>query len=832
MEQSNNALRLIALLEQESNWSTSELNTGGLEMCAERTARCLYSKVHQNSEQYYHFYNYFFLRFPTNEQLKKFTTLFQNWEYQIHDKYTDHSKRQMEVLKCWRLHLGSTKLLRKVIESTLPPGKIDRLKEKWNSCKNTGRRSRQRILSGSNCSQGCFETTYNIFLRIIYALKPLIYSFLLYFETLKNLSFAYIIYIAMKDLEPSRKDNLGYERSFLFFLVGFIILTQLVFMIISYQYLLYLMPLPKHWKFAKISFCRISSLLGPIIPTFALSNYVLYSQTEYLLRRDLQAPKVAKSDIKNNDNNRSKEIKSQNSNGSREYDKMYKKETKNRNRPPIQEKVYSDILDVQQQKITAGKFYSYIRIVSASIESYIAIVILIVIFTCDNGERGSLSFAISERMKYFLLIVRSPEEDLNSFNQYLHASKLCVFTIFISYSFLMIITALVKYVNVYKDEQMIWSSKLCLAIYFSCHLVTRITLAAALYVTPHLEEHDGEDKLISRMPASIFGVIFFFFHFLIIYWYKYQKIEEFREADLTEKLIHVLVNTLVVVPFRPTRSCVSAETLNYSNSESLKCQPEKNHNWVDDDYTCYVNIVPTDCTNKIRLTESNKKIEKMWWKNIHRDLTFENIQSMLPKETDLNKVQNTKDYLCDNGYINKKFYCPPRQTKQEYFWMLLFHLLLNGVTLFIEWYYGGVTTSKGRYISWDIRLGSFVIGLVFLWLYYKRYHLVKFLSSAQKFRERFKLFFIFICKAENNVMKAIPNSLFEENLNCSNLSEQVPYQSQTSITVHVKIESMKDIIYDEADNSIVHVKGRFKHIESNSNRKILDSKECNLHTTV
>ena len=74
--------------------------------------------------------------------------------------------------------------------------------------------------------------------------------------------------------------------------------------------------------------------------------------------------------------------------------------------------------------------------------------------------------------------------------------------------------------------------------------------------------------------------------------------------------------------------------------------------------------------------------------------------------------------------------------------------------------------------------------------------------------------------------------LHKENLNCSNLSEQVPYQSQTSVTVHIKIESMKDIIVDEDDNSIVHVKGRFKHIESNANRKILDSKECNLQTTV
>ena len=113
-------------------------------------------------------------------------------------------------------------------------------------------------------------------------------------------------------------------------------------------------------------------------------------------------------------------------------------------------------------------------------------------------------------------------------------------------------------------------------------------------------------------------------------------------------------------------------------------------------------------------------------------------------------------------------------------------------------------------------------------------NLVKFLSSAQKVRERFKLFFIFICKEQNNVMKAIPNSLFEENenLNCSTLSGGVTFQSQTSMTVHVKIDSEEDILYNEEDNSIIHVKGRLKHIDVNTNRKLLQSNGGNLQTTV
>ena len=81
-------------------------------------------------------------------------------------------------------------------------------------------------------------------------------------------------------------------------------------------------------------------------------------------------------------------------------------------------------------------------------------------------------------------------------------------------------------------------------------------------------------------------------------------------------------------------------------------------------------------------------------------------------------------------------------------------------------------------------------------------------------------------------MKAVPNSLFEENLNCSTLSEEVPYQSQTSVTVHIKVDNIDDIMYDDEDNSIVHVKGRFKHIDVNTNRQLQISNEVKLQTTI
>jgi hypothetical protein len=38
---------------------------------------------------------------------------------------------------------------------------------------------------------------------------------------------------------------------------------------------------------------------------------------------------------------------------------------------------------------------------------------------------------------------------------------------------------------------------------------------------------------------------------------------------------------------------------------------------------------------------------------------------------------------------------------------------------------GGVWTSQGHYYSWDIRLASLLLALVFLLMYYKKYHILR-----------------------------------------------------------------------------------------------------------
>ena len=50
--------------------------------------------------------------------------------------------------------------------------------------------------------------------------------------------------------------------------------------------------------------------------------------------------------------------------------------------------------------------------------------------------------------------------------------------------------------------------------------------------------------------------------------------------------------------------------------------------------------------------------------------------------------------------------------------------MINLVALGIEVANGGIQTNKGLYYSWDIRLSTFFLGLIFLALYYKKYHLL------------------------------------------------------------------------------------------------------------
>ena len=84
-------------------------------------------------------------------------------------------------------------------------------------------------------------------------------------------------------------------------------------------------------------------------------------------------------------------------------------------------------------------------------------------------------------------------------------------------------------------------------------------------------------------------------------------------------------------------------------------------------------------------------------------------------------VKGTFEDLEKSGFINKRLRLPQR-TKREYFWLLIMHVLFSLVALIVEVLNGGnhLKSTGQVYYSWDVRLVSFVLGLVFLLIYYKR----------------------------------------------------------------------------------------------------------------
>ena len=58
-----------------------------------------------------------------------------------------------------------------------------------------------------------------------------------------------------------------------------------------------------------------------------------------------------------------------------------------------------------------------------------------------------------------------------------------------------------------------------------------------------------QEPVISILPASVIGLMLFLVHFFVIYWYKIIWIPQFSEASLIDQFVHVLANTIVVIPF-------------------------------------------------------------------------------------------------------------------------------------------------------------------------------------------------------------------------------------------------------------------------------------------
>ena len=111
------------------------------------------------------------------------------------------------------------------------------------------------------------------------------------------------------------------------------------------------------------------------------------------------------------------------------------------------------------------------------------------------------------------------------------------------------------------------------------------------------------------------------------------------------------------------------------------------------------------------------KLMKIWWDNPAEKITVEIAKEKLVelKLGNAEHIEEVVQTLNDKGLINKKLF-NPRRTKKEYFWLLIFFVFFNLAAFGIEFANDGakLSISNGNYYSWDVRSGTFVMGLIFL----------------------------------------------------------------------------------------------------------------------
>ena len=83
--------------------------------------------------------------------------------------------------------------------------------------------------------------------------------------------------------------------------------------------------------------------------------------------------------------------------------------------------------------------------------------------------------------------------------------------------------------------------------------MARLTVFIAIYCTAEvgspLPDGSVRQPKISLFPATALGLFIFVFHFLLIAWFKHRFVRNFSKADRVQQFVHVLVNTMVAVPF-------------------------------------------------------------------------------------------------------------------------------------------------------------------------------------------------------------------------------------------------------------------------------------------
>jgi len=743
---------LINILEDSTNWEVKKkgrfmrhmtgslFSTSALKSQVILEAKRKYVLVHNDSVRYYHLYMYFANRCSTVKELAKVTNHLFSWEKEMHC----HNK--LEVIKCWRLHLGCSSLTSKIINSVSDePSFYSRCGTTLYPLRQCLRSLRRSLMKAKPKED---STPHKIITLIYFSLLPFVGASLFYFELIKNFVFVHIFWCSLVDVSRDKPLDHPFEFSLVLFSILALFTTQMLFLFYSYYYAEDIFEVAHDEECQKIPWkimlCKILSVvLAPILPCYVLANHVYYEAKMSRTRRHLQtftesheAP-ISDAEYQLKERTQKERIK-----------------------------LYKNTCQLETKSLLYRKLYSYYRVTSAVIDSLTIIVVLILLmFVTGRSNRDiNLIDGVEHRLAAFFGISTAKGGTLVT---ELNIVRDVVISGSLMYSMSIVLTALVKYWYQAKNLAISWMGQTILGLYMGFLTINKLTTAISIFSNTQLTNNAEEtDKPNISLPLAIFlFIVLVFVRLALVYFYKRRFSISVRAGSYVDHWINVMVNTLVIIPFvvqtEPLRELKEKEKEFFFSPEKMqqkreelkrKTQLLKIVNEVDthgverEVVESVAGLVMPNMnffTGPLLYDDFRAEIIQLWWQNPSQKLELGTVKkhllgknsnmrnrllSLKVEEVDQN-IRVTLEHLEYIGLVNTPL-LNTAPTKREYFWLLLLVLFENIVAVCIEFASGGVKTKEHKYYSWDVRLASFAMALFFLLAYYKKYHMTRDLTST------------------------------------------------------------------------------------------------------
>jgi len=737
----------------------------------------LYTYAHTDPLHLHHLYSFIMNRCATVKERAKITNIFFDFEQEI------HSMSKIEVLKCWRLMIGASDTLVKTVESVSDePGLCSRLYTSFLPFRNCMRQFRRKIFSTKPKKD---SSTFRYFKTAYFTLAPFVGASFLYFETIKNIVYVNIVYNALYDLTDGYMSDYPFEMFLLVYMIGAIVTVQLLFVTYSVAYSDQIFEVSHaddcNRTFSRIFFKIIAGLLSPLIPCYVLANKVYYDARLDIQQRHLQSfPAVL--DIED----LGATVPQENESKVLEMKKALKEKQ-------FQQKmeIYRVIRKLEAKSLQFRKIYSYYRVTSGVIES-VSITVVLVLLMFVTGRRGreiNLIVGVEHRLRTFFGLVNYQGV---GFLAELNLVRDFVIGFSLVYSFGMVTSALVRYWYQGKNLSLSMGGRVILFAYMSAMTFNRLTIYISIFsvTQPLLFDNGTQDPSIGLPSAMVIYTVFLLGHLVAVYFLKQKISFDWQDGKCLDHWINVLVNSVAIIPFMvqvdplkilkeaekkflysPEKKANKRDSLKRKKS-LLKLSSMVENLREEDNNRSFADMLLPDLNRfaaPLLYDDLRREIKDQWWanprQNLDADMVFKNIRDLglRIKLESLNRPEFVKENIMltlkqleASGIVNVPL-LNPAPTKKEYFWLSLILLAENIVALTIEIACGGVWTSQGHYYSWDIRLVSLLLSLLFLLMYYKKYHILRDLTSNPLCGTWLHYLPICCCCSIEKPMRAAPN---------------------------------------------------------------------------